>query len=99
MASFVIAVTIALGVATGTASLAVAGRVLLERLPYRESDRLAIVLRSAPAKGLTQTLLSFPNYEDLSRSSSFIDPSVSLMIRSAQINLLVERSYLLANAS
>jgi len=66
------ALTLALGIGASTAILSVTKGVLLDPLPYRDPDRLALIWAEMPRSGFVRYPISGPELEDLrSRSKSF----------------------------
>ncbi len=66
------ALTLALGIGASTAILSVTKGVLLDPLPYRDPDRLALIWAEMPRSGFVRYPISGPELEDLrSRSQSF----------------------------
>jgi putative ABC transport system permease protein len=65
-------VTLALGIGASTAILSVTKGVLLDPLPYRDPDRLALIWAEMPRSGFVRYPISGPELGDLrSRSKSF----------------------------
>jgi hypothetical protein len=66
------ALTLALGIGASTAILSVTKGVLLDPLPYRDPDRLALIWAEMPRSGFVRYPISGPELEDLrARSKSF----------------------------
>jgi putative ABC transport system permease protein len=70
--SFVAALTLALGIGASTAILSVTKGVLLDPLPYRDADRLALVWSEMAQSDFTRYPISGPELNDLrARSERF----------------------------
>jgi putative ABC transport system permease protein len=66
------ALTLALGIGASTAILSVTKGVLLDPLPYKNPDRLALIWAEMPRSGFVRYPISGPELQDLrSRSKSF----------------------------
>ncbi len=70
--------TLALGIGATTAIFSVVNAVLLEPLPYTQSDRLVIAVRKNP--GLLRTIASYPDFTDW-RESNVLAKSAAVVGR------------------
>jgi predicted permease len=61
--------TLSLGIGATTAIFSVVSVVLLKPLPYRESDRLAVIWTDNVKQSLHQERTSYPNFEDWRKQS------------------------------
>jgi len=72
--SFVVVLTLALGIGANSAVFSVVNAVLLKPLPYHDPDRLVVPWGRAPQLGFDRVALSYPNYLDWkSQSNVFSD--------------------------
>ena len=73
----VIVLTLALGIGANVAIFTVVDGMLLEALPYRETDRVVRIWDTKPSQGWDEASLSVPNFLDWQeRSRSFDDMAV-----------------------
>jgi predicted permease len=70
--------TLALGIGANTAIFSVVQGVLLAPLPYREPDRLVMVLESN--QRFQRDAISYPNFQDWQRSARSFQQMAALMI-------------------
>jgi putative ABC transport system permease protein len=70
--------TLALGIGANTAIFSVVQGVLLAPLPYREPDRLVMVLESN--QRFPQDAISYPNFQDWQRSARSFEQMAAVMI-------------------
>lgn len=56
--------TLTLGIGATTGIFSILNAVLLQPLPYSRSDRLVMVWESLPKKGVSQSIVSAPNFKD-----------------------------------
>jgi predicted permease len=72
LATALLVVSLALGIATAAATFGVVDAVLLRPLPFTDEDRLAFVFSSVPDEGVPRKGMSVLNFEDLrERARSF----------------------------
>jgi predicted permease len=72
------ALTLALGIGASTAILSVTKGVLLDPLPYRDPDRLALIWAEMPRSGFVRYPISGPELEDLRSRSRFFEEFASI---------------------
>src|SRR5262245_33258573 len=60
----VVVLTLMLGIGACTAVFSVVHAVMLKPLPYRDSDRLCVLWKSVPKKGLERDWTSYPAFKD-----------------------------------
>jgi predicted permease len=70
--------TLALGIGANTAIFSVVQGVVLASLPYRDPDRLVMVLESNSR--FPQDAISYPNFQDWQRSARSFDEMAALML-------------------
>src|SRR6185436_878465 len=63
-------ITLALGIGANTTIFSVVNAVLMEPLPYKESDRLIRIWESNPGQGRTESSVSVPNFQDWQKQQS-----------------------------
>jgi putative ABC transport system permease protein len=62
--TFVVLLTLALGIGANTAIFSFANGILLRPLPYPQSDRLVVIDENALKRGANSIMVSYPNYLD-----------------------------------
>jgi putative ABC transport system permease protein len=71
--TFVAVLTLAVGIGGTSAVFTVVNRILLDPLPFPESDRLVLIWGSKPHEGQPEIPFSQPDFEDLRRQArSFV---------------------------
>jgi predicted permease len=63
--SLIVVATLALGIGANAAIFALTDRVLLQRLPVRNPDQLAVLVTRSPAEAEGDDSFSYPMYQDL----------------------------------
>ena len=66
-------ITLGLGIGANAVIFSVINTVLLKPLPYREPDRLVRLWESNPGGGLTEVLVSVPNFQDWQKGQSVFE--------------------------
>src|SRR5260370_42468102 len=70
--------TLAAGIGANTAIFSVVNSVLLRALPYKDSDRIAILWSDDRKHNLHEQLTSLPNFEDWkAQSRTFADMAIA----------------------
>lgn len=64
---------LALGIGSATALFGVVDAVLLEPLPYPESDRIVRVWPASPSRGIERATFSYPDFEDWRERARTLD--------------------------
>jgi len=68
--TFVVVLTLALGIGANTAIFSFANGILLRPLPYPQSDRLAVLDETALKRGINSMGVSYPNFLDWREQNS-----------------------------
>jgi predicted permease len=84
--TFVVILTLALGIGANTAIFSFANGILLRPLPYPQSDRLAVLDENAPKQGIETMSVSFPNYLDW-REQNHVFEGVATYYRTSRYSL------------
>jgi predicted permease len=69
---------LAIGIGGSTAIFSITNALLLQPLPYKDSDRLAILWNRSPGLGITQDWFSTAQYFDIKASHSFEDVAIAI---------------------
>src|SRR5262247_2821011 len=84
----VVVLTLMLGIGVCTAVFSVVHAVMLKPLPYRDSDRLCVLWKSVPKKGLERDWTSYPAFKDWKEQNhAFEDMALFLRPEGAQVTL------------
>jgi putative ABC transport system permease protein len=86
--STVAILTLALGIGANTAIFSVVNAILLNPFPYKESNRLCILWKSVPAKGIEHDYASYPTFKDWQDNNDVFE-EMALVFRpeAAQVTL------------
>src|SRR6476659_6909985 len=71
--TFVVLLTLALGIGANTAIFSFANGILLRPLPYPQSDRLVVVDETAPKRNVTSMSVSYPNFLDWQQQNTVFE--------------------------
>jgi putative ABC transport system permease protein len=86
--TFVVALTLALGIGANTAIFSVIEAVMLRPLPYRNSERLCVLWKSVPARNIEWDWTSYPTIRDWrEQSRSFEDMAAILLPSGSEVTL------------
>jgi putative ABC transport system permease protein len=86
--TFVVALTLALGIGANTAIFSVIEAVMLRPLPYQDSERLCMLWKSVPARNIEWDWTSYPAIRDWrEQSKSFEDMAVILRPDGSEVTL------------
>jgi putative ABC transport system permease protein len=86
--SAVVVLTLMLGIGACTAVFSVVYAVMLKPLPYRDSDRLCVLWKSVPKKGLERDWTSYPAFKDWKEQNhAFEDMALFLRPEGAKVTL------------
>jgi putative ABC transport system permease protein len=84
----VVVLTLMLGIGVCTAVFSMVHAVMLKPLPYRDSDRLCVLWKSVPKKGLERDWTSYPAFKDWKEQNhAFEDMALFLRPEGAQVTL------------
>jgi putative ABC transport system permease protein len=86
--TFVVALTLALGIGANTAIFSVIEAVMLRPLPYQNSERLCVLWKSVPARNIEWDWTSYPTIRDWrEQSRSFEDMAAILLPSASEVTL------------
>jgi predicted permease len=86
--TLIVIATLALGIGANTAIFSVVNTVLLQPLPYPEPDRLVMVWSTDASRGVDETRVSYPDYDDWREGSrSFEDLAALWAFPNGDVNL------------
>ena len=68
---------LAIGIGGSTAIFSIANALLIQPLPYKDADRLAILWNRSPGLGITQDWFSTAQYFDIKSSHAFEDVAIA----------------------
>jgi len=71
--TFVVLLTLALGIGANTAIFSFANGILLRPLPYPQSDRLVVLDENALKRGANSLMVSYPNYLDWQQQNTVFE--------------------------
>lgn len=71
--TFVVLLTLALGIGANTAIFSFANGILLRPLPYPQSDRLVVLDETALKRGVNSMSVSYPNYLDWQQQNTVFE--------------------------
>src|SRR6476620_6816466 len=71
--TFVVLLTLALGIGANTAIFSFANGILLRPLPYPQSDRLVVLDETALKRGANSMMVSYPNYLDWKQQNTVFE--------------------------
>src|SRR5262245_12424551 len=72
--------TLTLGIGATTAIFSVVDTILLRPLPYKDSDRLAVLWKSVPKKDIQTDWTSYPTFKDW-RDQNSVFEDIALVFR------------------
>jgi len=78
--------TLALGIGANTAIFSLLYQILLQPLPYPQSERLVFVWNTYPGINLPQASVSIPDYIDRSMQAPAIESATLFTMRTANLN-------------
>jgi putative ABC transport system permease protein len=81
--TFVVALTLALGIGANTAIFSVIEAVMLRPLPYQNSERLCVLWKSVPARNIEWDWTSYPTIRDWREQSRSFEDMAAIFLPSA----------------
>ncbi|HKQ89744.1 MAG TPA: ABC transporter permease [Blastocatellia bacterium] len=81
--TFVVALTLALGIGVNTAIFSVIEAVMLRPLPYQNSERLCVLWKSVPARNIDWDWTSYPTIRDWREQSRSFEDMAAIFLPSA----------------
>jgi putative ABC transport system permease protein len=81
--TFVVALTLALGIGANTAIFSVIEAVMLRPLPYQNPERLCVLWKSVPARNIEWDWTSYPTIQDWREQSRSFDDMAAVLLPSA----------------